>query len=81
MSDYNEPICLRRVDVSRNMARFYVLSLEPTLFGEVSLVRHWGRIGTQGRQKVEFFDTNEDAKAGLAKLAKKKRKRGYNEPA
>ena len=73
------PLCLRRLDPSRNMARFYVLSLQPTLFGEASLVRHWGRIGTRGRQKVEFFETGEGAMAALAKLAEKKRKRGYAE--
>ncbi|WP_145926033.1 WGR domain-containing protein [Shinella sp. HZN7] len=33
----------RRIDAMRNMARFYMLSLEPTLFGEVAVLRHWGR--------------------------------------
>ncbi|MBS3651935.1 WGR domain-containing protein [Pseudaminobacter sp. 19-2017] len=77
MSDHHAPISLRRLDQSRNMARFYVLSLQPTLFGEVSLVRHWGRIGTKGRQKIELFDTGWGANAALASLAEKKRKRGY----
>jgi hypothetical protein len=31
---------------SRNMARFYVLAIEPTLFDEMALVREWGRIGS-----------------------------------
>jgi predicted DNA-binding WGR domain protein len=77
MSDHHAPISLRRLDPSRNMARFYVLSVQPTLFGEVSLVRHWGRIGTKGRQKIELFDACGDAKAALARLVEKKRKRGY----
>lgn len=81
MSDHHDLTCLRRLDPSRNMARFYVLSIQPTLFDEVSLVRHWGRIGTQGRQKIELFDTSEGASAALAKLTEKKRKRGYAEPA
>lgn len=34
------------------MARFYMLSLEPALFGEVAVLRHWGRIGTRGRQAL-----------------------------
>lgn len=37
---------LDRIMRERNMARFYELSVEPTLFGEVALVRRWGRIGT-----------------------------------
>jgi hypothetical protein len=39
-------LCLRRIESMRNMRRFYVLSIQPTLFGGVSLVRHWGGIGT-----------------------------------
>jgi predicted DNA-binding WGR domain protein len=27
------------------MARYYVLSIEPSLFGDASLIRQWGRIG------------------------------------
>jgi predicted DNA-binding WGR domain protein len=50
-NDY-EPLHLRRVDVARNMARFYVLSIQPTLFGGASLVWAWGRIGTNGREKL-----------------------------
>jgi len=32
-------LVLERVDRARNMARFYVLSIEPTLFEELALVR------------------------------------------
>ncbi|WP_461324638.1 WGR domain-containing protein [Bradyrhizobium diazoefficiens] len=28
------------------MARFYVLTIEPTLFGDTALVREWGRLAT-----------------------------------
>ncbi|WP_182549864.1 WGR domain-containing protein [Phyllobacterium myrsinacearum] len=31
-----------------NMARYNSLSLQPTLFVEIALVRTWGRIGTMG---------------------------------
>ncbi|UEM18339.1 WGR domain-containing protein (plasmid) [Bradyrhizobium barranii subsp. barranii] len=40
------PLHLRRIDTTRNMRRFYLLSIQPTLFGGVSLIRNWGRIGT-----------------------------------
>ena len=39
-------IRLERLDHRRNISRFYRLSIEPTLFGGVALVREWGRIGT-----------------------------------
>ncbi|TPK72104.1 WGR domain-containing protein [Mesorhizobium sp. B2-3-3] len=71
------PVFLRRTDAARNMARYYVLSLQPTLFGEVSVVRQWGRIGTRGRQKIDFFEDGNEADAALSRLAERKAKRGY----
>ena len=38
-------VSLRRIEPEKNMARFYEISLQPTLFGDVAVVRHWGRIG------------------------------------
>jgi predicted DNA-binding WGR domain protein len=46
------PLVLERVDASKNMARFYALSVEPSLFGDTALVRHWGRLGKPGRHRV-----------------------------
>ncbi|WP_354167368.1 MULTISPECIES: WGR domain-containing protein [unclassified Bradyrhizobium] len=37
------------------MRRFYALSTQPTLFGETSLVRNWGRISTSGKTMVQTF--------------------------
>lgn len=68
---------LRKVDPARNMARYYGLLLQPTLFGETLLVRHWGRIGTKGRQKIQSFPDQEQAEAALSKLAWQKTRRGY----
>ena len=42
-------IHLHRVDPTRNMARFYTMALQPTLFGDWALLREWGRIGSAGR--------------------------------
>ena len=42
-------IHLTRTDPARNMARFYTMALQPTLFGEWALLREWGRIGSAGR--------------------------------
>jgi predicted DNA-binding WGR domain protein len=70
-------LVLERIDDAHNMARFYVLSVEPTLFDEVSLVREWGRIGARGRRRIDLH-----ASAGAAHLAldawfARKTKRGY----
>ena len=42
-------IRLTRTDPARNMARFYTMALQPTLFGEWALLKEWGRIGSAGR--------------------------------
>lgn len=74
------PLYLRRVDSARNMARFYLLSVQPTLFGNVSLIRNWGRIGSRGQTKVETFDALSDVEHAFARLERSKRNRGYVDP-
>jgi len=71
------PLRLRRVDAGRNMARFYALSIEPTLFGDIALVRRWGRIGTSGRQIIELHGDRASASLALSVQAARKRRRGY----
>ena len=43
---FPEDIRIERVEAEANMYRFYRLRLMPDLFGGVSLLRAWGRIGT-----------------------------------
>jgi predicted DNA-binding WGR domain protein len=71
------PLLLRRIDPVRNMARFYGLAIEPTLFGGAALVRDWGRIGTRGRRKVELYADPGHAALALERLALAKTRRGY----
>ncbi|MEO3999339.1 WGR domain-containing protein [Mesorhizobium sp. CAU 1732] len=80
MADRHQtPLHLRRVDASCNMQRFYALSIQPTLFGETSVMRNWGRIGTRGQCKVETFDDPLEAAHMLARLDRTKRRRGYRD--
>ena len=73
------PRRFHRVDPTRNMARFYMLSLEPTLFGEIAVLRHWGRIGTGGQQKLSLHPTLTEAENVLARQIARRRRRGYVE--
>lgn len=76
--DFNPHQCsLRRVDPVRNMARYYTLSIEPTLFGDAALVRQWGRIGTRGQFKINLFNNTKSAEAALLRLRAIKERRGY----
>lgn len=61
------------------MRRFYGLSLQPTLFGEVSLTRNWGRIGTRGQSLIQTYDDPDAARRAFEHLARRKRARGYAE--
>lgn len=68
---------IERRDPRRNMARFYALSIEETLFGQARLVRRWGRIGTIGRTVQHSFDDEGDAVQLFLELLRAKRMRGY----
>jgi predicted DNA-binding WGR domain protein len=61
------------------MARYYILSLERTLFGEVAVVRHWGRIGTRGRLASSLHATLAEAEVALLRQIARRRRRGYIE--
>lgn len=70
-------VYVERIEPQKNMARFYALAVQPTLFGEVSLVRSWGRIGTHGQQKAHVFADEKRAIALFLEILREKRNRGY----
>jgi predicted DNA-binding WGR domain protein len=79
-------IVLERIDPARNIARYYVLSIEPTLFAKHTSIRRWGRIGCLGRERLQFFGGEDATRAQvtLETWLARKRKRGYaprSEPA
>ena len=70
-------LVLDRLNASRNMARYYVLSIEPSLFGDATLVRQWGRIGRAGQRRVELYKNQSSAVEALETWLQRKRRRGY----
>jgi predicted DNA-binding WGR domain protein len=78
-SPIQHALVLHRIDPDRHVARFYSLMIERDLFGTITLVRSWGRIGTGGRERVEVFDTVDEAGQALEALARVKRRRGYQD--
>lgn len=73
----NYRLYIERRDAGLNMARFYALSIEETLFGQTCLVRRWGRIGTTGRVVQHFFDDEGEAVGLFLELLRVKQRRGY----
>lgn len=71
------PIHLTHVDPDQNMARFYEMRVQPTLFGEATLFRNWGRIGTRGQSMMVTYLAEEEASVAVGKLERQKRRRGY----
>lgn len=68
---------VERRDPTRNMARYYELSIETTLFGDIMLTRRWGRIGTRGQRRSLMFEREEEAVGLFLDLLRRKRRRGY----
>ncbi|UGY17951.1 WGR domain-containing protein [Bradyrhizobium septentrionale] len=66
---------LIRIDAEKNMARFYKLDVQPTLFGEWAVIREWGRIGRGGT--VRSYDNVEAAEAARDQQRQVKQRRGY----
>ena len=70
---------LTRIRPDHNEWRYYRMEIWPDLFGRALLARHWGRLGTQGRIRL---DPDPDAAINaLATLARAKRRRGYQDQA
>lgn len=77
MSEKLNVLVLDRCDPSQNVSRFYVLRIEPSLFGDPTLVREWGRIGQRGRQRIELHPTEDKAAEALESWLRRKQRRGY----
>ncbi|WP_093003581.1 WGR domain-containing protein [Rhizobium sp. NFR07] len=68
---------IERSDRARNMARFYAMTIDQTLFGKACLTRRWGRIGTSGRSVSHHFEREQEAVVLFLDLLRRKRNRGY----
>ena len=66
-----------RINTEKNEARFYTLDFQPTLFGQVALVREWGRLGGGSKRRSDWFPTDVEAKAELERAVKRRLQRGY----
>ena len=67
-------VCIRP---ERNEWRYYRMEVWPDLFGRALLLRHWGRIGTEGRRRLDPHSDPGAAGNALARIATAKLRRGY----
>ena len=68
---------LTRIDPAANLHRFYRLDIVRGLFGDWGLTRNWGRIGSAGQTRTDWFDTETEAKDARLALHMVKARRGY----
>lgn len=75
---------LERHDDDANVHRFYVLDIVRDLFGQLILIRRFGRVGAgsrsgagSGREIHQCFDSRSEAGVALAAIVQQKQRRGY----
>jgi len=68
---------LTRTDPPRNLHRFYVVRVVPTLLSEWSLVREWGRSGSPGTVCATSFECYDDARQAEQRIIKRRLSHGY----
>jgi predicted DNA-binding WGR domain protein len=72
-------IDLARTDPDVNMDRFYHVELTDGLFDVAGVERVWGRRGTRGRHRVDWYTSHIEAVSAMSALVKEKKARGYVE--
>ena len=78
---FAETASLVRIRPERNEWRYYRMEVWPDLFGRALLARQWGRIGTEGRRRLDPHPDTGAAINALATILRSKRRRGYQERA
>lgn len=68
---------LTRTEHGSNCYRYYHMRIVRGLFGEWGLVREWGRAGSSGRMRTDWFDSEHAAKDARFALHMQKARRGY----
>ena len=76
LSLFPERASLARIRPASNEWRYYRMEILPDLFGGALLLRHWGRIGTQGRMRLDQHPDRGAALNALAGFVRVKAKRG-----
>ncbi len=71
------PVLLHRINVQKNEARFYLVSVGPSLLDSHAVMRTWGRIGGHQRSMVSPCASAEEAQTLADRLVRRRVRRGY----
>jgi predicted DNA-binding WGR domain protein len=61
---------LTRIDPTKNISRFYVVQLMPSLFGDWTVLREWGRRGSPGTVRLNSYQRRNDAETAERRTIK-----------
>ena len=68
---------LTRTDPARNIDRFYLVDVTPTLFGEWAVLREWGRRGSPGTVRLASYRRRDEAQSAERHVIKRRLQHGY----
>ena len=74
---FEHTLRLTSVDATSNRHRVYVLAWRPTLWGETTLVRTWGRRDRPGRSRTTVYADRDSARAEIRRLLRRRLRHGY----
>ncbi len=59
-------------------SKYYMITIQKTLFGELSIVKEWGRLYSHlGNSKIFYFDMQKELELEILNTHKKRIYRGY----
>jgi predicted DNA-binding WGR domain protein len=67
--DWNDPSC--------NTARYDVLSIEPSLFGEITLTNDWSHISWPDQTRIALYENHTVAMEAPETWLQRESRRGY----
>jgi predicted DNA-binding WGR domain protein len=70
-------VFLTRIDPARKIQRFWLAMVTPTLLGEWSLLREWGRSGLPGTVRSQTFEREEEARRAERAGIRRRERQGY----
>ena len=77
LAGFEHTVRLASIDPSTNRHRSYALAWQPTLWGEVTLVRTWGRLHRPGRSRATVDADRASARADIRRLLRRRLRHDY----
>jgi predicted DNA-binding WGR domain protein len=67
----------RECQTRRNINRFYVIEVMPSLFGDWTVMREWGRRGSPGTMRLDSYRRHDEAQSAEQRTISRRLKHGY----